>query len=75
MRIHLVKTSRVPSWPASVTALVLLWLVLAIAGVLVTRALHQRPGAEMTLCTFKTVTGHPCLTCGAGRGALSLLNG
>jgi len=75
MQIRLVRTSRIPSWPASVVAFGLLWAVLAIAGTILARALPQRLGAAMTLCTFRRVTGLPCLTCGAARSALGVLHG
>ena len=75
MRIRLTRTSRLPSWSAPVVAFGLLWLVLAIAGTIVAWTLHQRLGMSMTLCTFKTITGFPCLTCGATRCALCVLDG
>ena len=69
MHTELVKTSRKGGWSAALVLCGLAWLA-------VVAATHFLPlPGDHTLCVFKRVTHLPCPTCGASRGAVSLLTG
>ncbi|BDU74786.1 DUF2752 domain-containing protein [Mesoterricola silvestris] len=59
---------RASLWAA---AAVLAWAALAGAEAY----LERRWGVELGTCMFKRLTGQPCPTCGATRGALALFSG
>ena len=71
MEVRWVRTSRIPRWPMWAVALMVLWLVLQ--GV--TAYLSVRAGRHVVTCPLKRLTGVPCPTCGATRGAMRLARG
>ena len=52
----------------------LIWLCVTVAAAALL-ADWTLAGLSLPRCTFRAVTGLPCLTCGATRAALSLLHG
>jgi hypothetical protein len=66
-----VRVPRRPDWPWWSVALVVAWGGLVATAVY----LEQRTGYEVSLCLFRRITGHPCLTCGSTRAVLCLVSG
>lgn len=71
MRVEWARVPRRPGWPWWAVVFVALWSATVATGVYIER----RTGQEITLCHFRRLTGQPCPTCGATRGAISLLRG
>ena len=51
----------------------LVWLAVSVAAA-VSGAIWLRLGLPMPHCPFLAITGYPCLTCGATRCSIALLN-
>lgn len=66
-----VRVRRRPDWPWWSVVLVLAWGGLVATSVY----MQQRTGQEFSLCLFRRITDHPCLTCGSTRAVLSLISG
>jgi hypothetical protein len=71
MRVELVPVSRRWPWPLWALGLFAAWLSLAAAAFFLGRSV----GVDAPPCLFKKITGLPCPTCGAGRGALCIAKG
>ncbi len=71
MRLWNVRVSRRPPCPSWAVAVVVAWVALGGAAAYAARL----AGVAGVLCSFKLLTGLPCPTCGAGRGAAAALEG
>ena len=71
MRLHWVRTRRLPRPPVWAVVLVGTWLLLVLMGVLLERA----GVAVGETCLLQRLTQHPCPTCGSTRVLLGLAEG
>lgn len=59
------------AYPLSARILMLVYLAYAALAFAI-YAFSSRTGTDVSLCTFKRFTGHPCATCGGTRAAVRL---
>lgn len=71
MRLRWERGSRLPRVPLWAVALVGVWLLLVLGGVL----LERWQGAPLETCLLHRVSGRPCPTCGSTRVVLAFLQG
>lgn len=69
--LRLVPAARWPLVPLWALVVVVAWLGLAGLATLMGRA----TGTQGPICFFRSLTSHPCPTCGTGRGAVLLAQG